>query len=289
MKQQQTVVYTRGLSAVFSAVDWMLRTRMPHKPKLGQNFLIDHAASLAIVEALGDISNRTVVEIGPGHGVITGLLAARCARLICIELDSSLVKALRFHFRDQSHVEIVEADVLKADLAALIAPAEKISIAGNLPYYITSDILLKLFANVDRIDRAVLMVQSEVADRVSASPGVRDYGLLSATTQMYARVQKLFTLPPEAFSPPPNVHSAVIRLDFAPRFDELKVDAFGFDAFLKQCFAQKRKTLANNLRFAGHTAETLAAAWPQEIPPQARAEAVPLEQMAALYLALNSK
>jgi len=289
MKQQQTVVYTRGLSAVFSAVDWMLRTRMPHKPKLGQNFLIDHAASLAIVEALGDISNRTVVEIGPGHGVITGLLAARCARLICIELDTSLVKALRFHFREQSHVEIVEADVLKADLAALIAPAEKISIAGNLPYYITSDILLKLFANVDRIDRAVLMVQSEVADRVSASPGVRDYGLLSATTQMYARVQKLFTLPPEAFSPPPNVHSAVIRLDFAARFAELQVDAAGFDAFLKQCFAQKRKTLANNLRFAGHTAETLAAAWPQEIPPQARAEAVPLEQMAALYLALNSK
>lgn len=289
MKEQQTVVYTRGLSAVFAAVYWMLRTRMPHKPKLGQNFLIDHAAPLAIVEALGDISGRTIVEIGPGHGVITGLLASRCARLICIELDTALVKALRFQFREQPQVEIIEADVLKADFPALITPAEKISIVGNLPYYITSDILLKLFANADRIDRAVLMVQREVADRVSASPGVRDYGLLSATTQMYARVQKLFTLPPEAFSPPPNVHSAVIRLDFAPRFDEFKVDATGFDAFLKQSFAQKRKTLANNLRFAGHAAEALAAAWPQEVPQQARAEAIPLEQMATLYRALRSK
>ncbi len=103
------------------------------------------------------------------------------------------------------------------------------------------------------------MMQREVADRVSAAPGVRDYGLLSATAQMNARVENLFTLPPSAFSPPPEVYSTVLRLEFAPRFAELGVDAAGFDGFLKQCFAQKRKTLQNNLRAAGYSAEELSA------------------------------
>src|SRR6185437_5970033 len=160
---------------------------------------------------------------------------------------------------------------------------------GNLPYYITSDILLKLFAagGAGILVRAVLMMQREVADRISAAPGIRDYGLLSATAQMNAQVEHLFTLPAEAFSPPPEVYSTVLRLHFAPRFAELGIDAAGFDAFLKQTFAQKRKTLQNNLRAAGHPVEQLAAAWPASIPPQARAEALPLEAMAQLYKALS--
>lgn len=132
------------------------------------------------------------------------------------------------------------------------------------------------------------MMQREVADRVAASPGGREYGLLSATTQMYAQVENLFTLPPSAFSPPPEVYSTVLRLDFAPRFEELGVDAEGFDAFLKQAFAQKRKTLQNNLRAAGYTVEQSAAAWPADIPPQARAESLGLEAMAKLYRSLVS-
>jgi 16S rRNA (adenine1518-N6/adenine1519-N6)-dimethyltransferase len=266
----------------------------PHKPipkpKLGQNFLVDDSARHAIADALGDISQRTVLEIGPGHGAITDILAGRARRLIALELDRSLAAELTFRFRHSPNVQIIEADVLKTDLGTLIPPGETADVIGNLPYYITSDILLQLFAagSAGRIARAVLMMQREVAERVAASPGVRDYGLLSATAQMNAQIATLFTLPPTAFSPPPEVFSTVLRLEFAPRFAELGVDPAGFDAFLRQCFSQKRKTLRNNLRAAGHSAEALAQAWPSSIPDQARAESLELPPMALLYRALKA-
>jgi 16S rRNA (adenine1518-N6/adenine1519-N6)-dimethyltransferase len=262
--------------------------QMKHKPKFGQNFLVDDAARYAIVDALGDLAKRTVVEIGPGHGAITEILTMRCRRLVALELDRALAAELAFRFRDQPQVQIIEGDFLKADLCALVPEGETVDVIGNLPYYITSDILLKLFAagSVGLVARAVLMMQREVADRVAAAPGVRDYGLLSATAQMNAEVENLFTLPPSAFSPPPDVYSTVLRLHFAPRFLELGVDAAGFNRFLKQCFAQKRKTLQNNLRAAGYTPEKLSPAWPVSIPAQARAESLALEPMAELYLSL---
>jgi len=267
---------------------------MTRKPKLGQHFLVDDFARQTIVDSLGDVTARTVIEIGPGHGAITAILAARCQRLIAIEVDHALAAELRFRFREQPKVEIVEADILQVNLDALIQPGENADVVGNLPYYITSPILMRLFAAgaCGLLARAVLMMQREVADRLSAAPGCREYGLLSATTQMNARVETLFTLPPEAFSPPPEVTSSVLRLEFAPRFEELGVDATGFDAFLRTCFVQKRKTLANNLRAAGHTgarsytSEELRAAWPVEISPLARAESLALEPLAALYHAL---
>jgi 16S rRNA (adenine1518-N6/adenine1519-N6)-dimethyltransferase len=262
--------------------------QMKQKPKFGQNFLVDDAARHAIVDALGDPGKRTVIEVGPGHGAITEILAKRCHRLIALELDRALAAELTFRFRDNPQVQIVEGDVLKTDFRALIPEGETADVIGNLPYYITSDILLQLFAagSAGLISRAVLMMQREVADRVSADPGVRDYGLLSATAQMNAQVENLFTLPPSAFSPPPDVYSTVLRLHFAPRFDELGVDAAGFNSFLKQCFSQKRKTLQNNLRSAGYSAEQLSAVWPATIPAQARAESLALEPMAEFYRSL---
>ena len=259
------------------------------KPKLGQNFLVDDYARARIVAALGDVRGRTVVEIGPGHGALTNVLAERCGRLVALELDRSLAAELRFRFREQTNVEIVEADVLQTDLAPYAAAGETLDVIGNLPYYITSDILLHLFraAAAGLVRRAVLMMQREVGERIAAAPGVKEYGLLSATTQMYAEVQHLFTLPPSAFRPPPEVYSAVVRLEFRPRFAELGVDAAGFDAFLKRAFAQKRKTLSNNLRIGGYDAEALGAAWPHALPEQARAEQVPLETMAQLYRGLS--
>lgn len=259
------------------------------KPRLGQNFLVDDSARHAIVDALGDVSDRTVIEIGPGHGAITSLLAPKVQRLVALELDRALAAELSFKFRDQPQVEIVVGDVLESDFAALMSAEGTVDVIGNLPYYITSDILLKLFAAARSglLGRAVLMMQREVADRVSAHPGVKEYGLLSATAQMNASVDSLFTLPPEAFSPPPDVYSTVLRLHFAPRFAELQVDPAGFDAFLKQVFAQKRKTLHNNLRSAGFDAERLTNAWPAEIPDQARAESLGLEAMALLYRKLH--
>ncbi len=263
--------------------------QMKRKPKFGQNFLVDDAARYAIVDALGDPGKRTIIEIGPGHGAITEVLAGRCHRLIALELDYSLAAELTFRFRDQPQVQIVQGDVLKTDLRTLVPEGETVDVIGNLPYYITSDILLQLFAagSAGLVHRAVVMMQREVADRVSAAPGVRDYGLLSATAQMNAQVENLFTLPPSAFSPPPEVYSTVLRLHFAPRFTELGVEPAGFNSFLRQCFAQKRKTLQNNLRAAGYSPIQLSEAWPSSIPVQARAESLTLEPMAELYRSLS--
>ena len=271
------------------------------KPKLGQNFLTDEAASRRISASLGDINERTVVEIGPGHGAITDLLASRCRRLHCVEFDPALARELTFRFRNDPHVTIHTADILETDLISgpwALDPEPSghgpepstYDVIGNLPYYITSDILLHLFgaARTGVLSRAVLMMQREVADRIASTPGTSDYGALSAFTQMHAHAERLFTLPPSSFSPPPEVFSTVLRLDFAPRFTELQVDPEGFNKFLRSTFAQKRKTLSNNLRAAGYEAARLAAAWPESIPSQARSEAVSLKSIADLYRALEA-
>lgn len=267
-----------------------IETAVPAKPKLGQNFLRDAQAIERIVNALGDCSDRTVVEIGPGEGVITRLLAQRAKRLIAVELDADLAAALEPQFPAE-RVTVVRRDVLEFDFAAAAHEAGgKLLVVGNLPYYVTSPILLKLAASHAALERAVLMVQREVADRVAAEPGSRDFGLLSVTVQMFGPAVRLFTLPPSAFSPPPDVHSTVFRWSFAPRFAELEVDEAGFIAFARQAFAQKRKTLANNLRAAGlEPAEAAVALAAANIAPQARAEELSLEKLTALYRALPNK
>jgi 16S rRNA (adenine1518-N6/adenine1519-N6)-dimethyltransferase len=262
---------------------------MPRKPKLGQNFLVDPGAAIRIVDALGDLSHQAVVEIGPGRGAITTHLAARAQRLIAVELDENFAADLRETFAATPNVQILQQDVLELDLASLLkVPGEKLMVVGNLPYYITSDILLRLLDQADILSRAVLMVQREVADRVAATPGNRDYGLLSTTVQLYARIDKLFTLPPDAFSPPPDVYSTVFRMTMEPRFAELGVEATQFIPLLKQCFAQKRKMLVNNLKAAGYEQATVLGAFAaSEIDPLARAEALPLESFARLQHALQ--
>lgn len=259
------------------------------KPKLGQNFLVDDQARHRIADALGDISQQTVIEIGPGHGSITTILAERAKRLVCVELDRALAAELRFRFRNHPNVEILEADILETDVTALVGPGMKAGVVGNLPYYITSDILLHLAAHAASIDLAVVMMQREVAERVAARPGTRDYGMLSVTVQMSAGVHALFTLPPEAFNPPPDVYSTVLRLEMRSRYTELGItDTVAFTRFLRGCFAQKRKTLGNNLRAAGASAEEIEAACGcTGLSPTTRAEAVAMEQLAGLYRALN--
>ena len=261
---------------------------MPAKPKLGQNFLDDAQAVQRIAASLGDLSGRTVIEIGPGAGAITGALAARAAHVLAIELDHDLAAHLRTQF-PPDRVTVLSQDVLNFDFAtASTAAGERLCVIGNLPYGITSQILLKLAASHAALDRAILMVQREVADRITASPGSRDYGLLSVTVQMVGPAETLFTLPPSSFSPPPDVHSAVFRWRFAPRFAELGLDQSTFLPFVRKAFAQKRKTLANNLRAAGISQAVSAAALAQEgIDPHARAEALPIEALAALWHAVQ--
>jgi 16S rRNA (adenine1518-N6/adenine1519-N6)-dimethyltransferase len=265
---------------------------MRSKPKLGQNFLVDAEAVQRIAAALGDLSGRSVVEIGPGRGAITGALAERASHVLAIELDSGLAARLRKQF-PPDRVTVIEQDVLEFDFAAASAshggaPEGRLRVAGNLPYYITSPILLKLAASHAALELAVLMVQREVADRVVAQPGTRDYGLLSVTVQMYGRVDRLFTLPPQAFSPPPEVHSAVFRWRFSPRFVELQVEEASFLRFVRMAFAQKRKTLVNNLRAAGIAPEAAAEALAEAgVQAQARAETLSLEDFAAVWRSLQ--
>jgi 16S rRNA (adenine1518-N6/adenine1519-N6)-dimethyltransferase len=273
---------------------------VPPKSKLGQNFLRDDQAIRRIVAALGDCSDRTVVEIGPGMGAITRELAAKAGRVLALEYDRELASRLMAELSGsaerpeavsvQSNVEIRTIDVLSFDFAAASAVAgQRLIVAGNLPYYITSPILLKLAENAEVLDRAVLMVQREVADRVAAAPGTRDYGLLSVAVQMHGSVEPLFTLPPSAFSPPPEVHSTVFRWRFAPRFNELEVDREPFLKFLRQIFAAKRKTLANNLRAAGIDPAIVADALSKSgIDFKARAEAVSIESLAMLWRTLKT-
>jgi 16S rRNA (adenine1518-N6/adenine1519-N6)-dimethyltransferase len=275
-------------------------SRPARKAKLGQNFLTDESGVLKIVEALGDISDVTVVEIGPGRGAITDQLVKRAKRLIAVEIDRVLAAKLRLRYARFPNVEILEADILAMELSTVLAQRigplrdlrptkpEKVRIVGNLPYYITSDILLRLFEAHGLIDFAVIMVQKEVADRIAAKSGTRDYGLLSATAQLYTQVQKLFTLPPGAFSPPPLVHSTVLRLQMEPRIGELGVDEYEFIDFLKLIFGQKRKTLFNNLRGNYDPEAVRAAMKAAGLKPDVRAEAVNLEKTARLYKELNS-
>ncbi|MGH9546694.1 MAG: 16S rRNA (adenine(1518)-N(6)/adenine(1519)-N(6))-dimethyltransferase RsmA [Terriglobales bacterium] len=269
------------------------------KPRLGQHFLVDSGAATRIVEALGDISDSTVLEIGPGRGALTALLARRARRLIAIEIDRVLAAQLRMNFSQEPNVEIIEGDVLAIDFHTLFGPKpgstrpglnhqpEPVRVVGNLPYFITSDILLRLFEFRQYFETVVLMVQREVAERLAAAPGRSDYGLLSATAQLYARVEKLFTLPPDAFSPPPKVESTVVRLRMESKLGSLAVPEAEFIAFLKLAFGQKRKTLANNLK-AQYAPKALRAAFEKAgVKAAVRAEALSLEKTAALFRALG--
>jgi len=269
------------------------------KPKLGQHFLVDSSVPMRIVEALGDISQSTVLEIGPGRGALTSPLAKRARRLIAIEIDRVLAAQLRMNFSQEPNVEIIEGDVLAIDFHTLFGPKpgstrpgmsqppETVRVVGNLPYFITSDILLRLFEFRQYFETIVLMVQREVAERLAAAPGGSEYGLLSATAQLYARVETMFTLAPDAFSPPPKVESAVVRLRMAPKIDSLRVPEAGFISFLRLSFGQKRKTLWNNLKSQYKPAVLRDALEKAGVKPTVRAEALSLEKSAALFRALT--
>src|SRR3954452_6497753 len=273
--------------------------RVPQKkPKLGQHFLTDSSAAVRILDALGDISQSTVLEIGPGRGALTTMLVRRARRLIAIETDRVLAAQLRMNFSLTPNIEIIEGDILSVDIDSIFGPKpgssrpglevapEKVRVVGNLPYFITSEILLRLFEYRRYFETIVLMVQKEVADRLAAPPGNKEYGLLSATAQLYSRVEKLFTVPPGAVSPPPKVHSGVVRLTIAPNLEKLDVNEEEFIRFLKLSFAQKRKTLWNNLKVRYASEDLKRAMLRAKVKPTVRAEALSLQDTARLFRAL---
>lgn len=243
------------------------------KAPRGQNFLYQPGWQQRVAEAAAPTPLPALVEIGGGPGGLSRLLAPRAERFWVIESDPGLAQGLREQLGKQAGTTVIEADVLSVDFTALAALAggEPLQVAGNLPYYITSPILLHLFHHAAAIAGAVLMVQREVADRMLAVPGGRAFGLLSATTQFYARPQRLFDLPPGAFRPPPQVHSTLLRLEFAPQAAALGVEIEPFMRFLRRAFAAKRKQLGPRLGLA----------------ITARAEQLSLAELAAIYKQLG--
>ncbi len=238
--------------------------------KFGQHFLHHQGFLRRIAEAACDEPNRRIVEIGPGRGALTSHLIERAARVTAIEIDDALIPHLVDRFSACENFNLVHSDILRTDLTPLL-PAV---VAGNLPYYITSPIIEKVLAARPAIIRAVFLIQKEVADRLTARHGSRDYGYLSVQTQLLSEPEILFRVPPGAFTPPPKVDSAVVRL--APRPQPLVADPAAFLKFAGACFRQKRKTLRNNLigvypAIAGRPEARL------------RAEQLPLSALIELY------
>ncbi len=235
--------------------------------RLGQHFLVKGSILERIAAAACPDHVELVVEIGPGRGALTGKLLQRSDRVVAIELDSYLADHLRAKFDDR--LEVVHSDVLAVDLARWRGAP----IVGNLPYYITSPILER----VARLDypRAVFLMQKEVAERLVAAPGSRDYGYLTVQTALFARAHLLFEVKPSAFHPPPKVDSAVVLLE---RRQPLVPDPDGFLRFAGACFRHKRKTLRNNL--VGHYGKEAVDALPEG---GLRAEQLSIEQLAGLY------
>jgi len=257
--------------------------------RMGQHFLSNPAWQKRIFATLPRSAHEVWVEIGAGHGEMTRLLAGLGGRVIAIEADAPLAEALQQRVRslpeDWPGVEVVQGDVLESDLAALAGGTFRVY--GNLPYYITSPILSHLFRYADLLTSVHIVVQFEVAARIAARPGRRDYGYLSALCQFYTRPEIVLRIPPGAFRPPPRVTSALVRMTLPGERATLAVpDEKPFLEFVQLCFSQKRKTLRNNLRAAApdhHIHEALSACG---LRPNARAEQLSLAQFAALQKAL---
>ena len=268
----------------------MLPDRRPllHSPvmpgrRLGQHFLADASWRARILSSLCVDSDDVWVEIGAGHGEMTHELARSARRVVAVEVDSRLVEQLRRLAGQSPNIEIAFGDVLQLDLAR-IAPETRFKVYGNLPYYISSPILHRLFQFADRIDRIHVVLQLEVAARLVARPSSRSYGYLSVLTQFYARPELVLRIPPGAFRPRPKVASALVCLRLPGAQATLGLhNESAFLRFVQACFALKRKTLLNNLRrvLSGERAEALLRV--AGLPSQVRAEQLDLNQLAALF------
>jgi 16S rRNA (adenine1518-N6/adenine1519-N6)-dimethyltransferase len=244
--------------------------------RLGQHFLVRKEILERIAQSACPEPTDIVIEIGPGRGALTSHLLARAARVVAIEIDPVLVQYLRAKFRDEPRLTLIESDVLKAGLSAW----GPVTVVGNLPYYITSPIIEKTLALGALLQRAVFLLQKEVAERVTAHPGTRAHGFLSVQTQLLSTPELLFHVPASAFRPPPKVDSAVVRL--IPKLDLPGPDHAAFLRFVGQCFRQKRKKIRNNLL------DVYDKSVLDSIPETSqRAEQLSIPELAALYEKLS--
>lgn len=264
------------------------------KKRLGQNFLADRGVIEDIVAGSGTGEDDLVIEIGPGMGALTEPAAKAARRLVAIELDSDLVPGLKARFALDSSVEIIEGDILETDLCALIEEQrakdpgiDKVRVMGNLPYYITTPIIMKLLEDEVPAASITIMMQKEVAERIMAEPGGKDYGALSIACQYHCRVSEVCDAPAEAFRPQPKVDSKVLRLDLREEKAVSPQDEKLFFDVVKAGFSQRRKTLSNCLASlcadAGNAKQAAAGMLEKAgIDPARRAETLTMEEFARL-------
>lgn len=263
------------------------RALPPARKRFGQHFLRDTRVLVDIAEALGDVRDRTVVEIGPGRGALTDLLVERAGRVVAVEVDRDLVQHLRARYAGLGNVEIIEADVLTQSLAELAGGPYVL--AGNVPYYITTPIIFHAL-EVPRPDVAVYLVQKEVAERMAAPPGDKTYGALSVNLQSVVDVTMLRRVPPGAFNPPPAVDSAVVRVtpravaEIEPELEKR------YRRFVLSAFGLRRKQLVRVIRTVAHLDAESAHALVTScgLSPEARPETLSPAQFAALVRALGN-
>lgn len=260
------------------------------KKSLGQNFLIDQNILSKIVAAAGLDKTKGALEIGPGIGALTEKLAEEASKVTAVEIDQRLLPILGEVLEPFPHVQVVHGDVLKLDLKELFAQqfsdVSGVSVVANLPYYVTTPILMKLLEEKLPLENIVVMIQKEVAERMAASPGGKEYGSLSIAVQYYSEPELVCTVPHSVFIPQPNVESAVIRLKVRKQPPvQVEDEAFFFEV-VQASFAQRRKTISNNLKsrfFPKEGRERLEALLEEaSIAPSRRAETLDLHEFAKL-------
>lgn len=272
-----------------NTIEIIQKYQFAFQKKFGQNFLIDTHVLDKIISAAGITGDDCVLEIGPGIGTMTQYLAEHAGKVVAVEIDINLLPILDETLKGYSNVTVINSDILKLDMNKLVDEyndGRPIKVVANLPYYITTPIIMGLFESNVPIDNITVMVQKEVADRMQVGPGSKDYGALSLAVQYYAKPYIVANVPPNCFIPRPNVGSAVIRLT---RYQEppVQVDEPGIMfRLIRASFNQRRKTLQNGLNNSPevpYTKEQIAAAIESlGVPASVRGEALTLEQFASL-------
>lgn len=278
-----------NLGIAKNTIEIIQKYEFAFQKKFGQNFLIDTHVLDKIIQAAGLTKEDMVVEIGPGIGTMTQYLADRAGTVVAVEIDTNLIPILKETLGDYDNVTVINEDILKVDIRKLAEQyhgGRPIKVVANLPYYITTPIIMGLFESEVPIENITVMVQKEVAERMQAGPGTKDYGALSLAVQYYAEPYIVANVPPNCFIPRPNVGSAVIRLT---RHQEKPVsvkDEKLMFRLIRASFNQRRKTLQNGLNNSGEvpfSKEEIASAIEKlGLPAAVRGETLTLEQFAAL-------